>query len=85
MNKEELEKYIKDTYGIEFNQVYLDRDKRMSSGNRRLRVVGVCDKEGKATCERYFGEQWKSEGPVTFISFKRLSNKKLFTKLDNLK
>jgi len=82
MDKEQLEQQIKETYGIEVNQVYLDRDKRMYSGNRKIRVVGVCFKEGKATCEHYIDSQWKSGLPVTYISFKRLSNKKLFTKLD---
>lgn len=82
MDKEQYEKEVKEKYGIEVNQVYLDRDKRMYNGNRKVRVVGLCTKDGKATCEHYFSTGYRSFVTPTYISFKRLSNKKLFTKLD---
>lgn len=78
--KEALEAEIRAKYGVAVGHVYLDNDKRMTG--RRIKVLGVTLKPGKASCSNS-DIHGRCFGPTVWISFKRLATKRLFTKVEN--
>jgi hypothetical protein len=70
-----VETNVRATYGIAVDQIYQDNDKRES---RRVRVLSVQSRPGKAACASC-DPQGGHLGRTVWISFVRLSNKRFFT------
>jgi hypothetical protein len=80
MSNEDVQQKVLTEFGIEPGQIYLDNDKRMTG--RRLKVLSVASKPGKAACSSC-DIHGRCFGPTAWISFKRLSTKRLFTRIEN--
>lgn len=74
------ERQAKEQYGIEVGQVYFDNDPR-EKGTRRVRVLGLDTKPGKATCATC-DVHGKPIGHTLYISLRRLATKRLFTRIE---
>lgn len=76
--KAQYEAKILKAHNVAVGQVYMDNDPR--ENGRKLTVLGVATKPGKATCA--FTHQGRVVGKTTYISFKRLATKRLFTLIE---
>lgn len=77
--KAEFEAGIRKAHNVAVGQVYIDNDAR--ENGRRLTVLGVATKPGKATCA-FTTPEGRVVGKTTYISFKRLATKRLFTLIE---
>src|SRR5262249_51118352 len=81
MNGEEVERHVLETYGIAPGQIYLDNDPRETG--RRIKVLGVKTKATKASCATCDRDGRTLGSKTLWISFKRLSTKRLYTRIEN--
>lgn len=82
MERDEKAAKVFAEFGIEVDQIYLDNDKR--EHGRRIRVLSVTSKPGKAACASC-DREGRNLGKTLWIQFKRLSTKRLYTHVDTLK
>lgn len=75
MTRETVEQHVLKTYGIQTNQIYQDTNKR--NGFRKLIVLSVASKPGKAACATC-DENGYNRGRTLWIQFTRLSDKSLY-------
>jgi hypothetical protein len=78
-DKDALERQVLEAHGVAPGQVYLDNDKR-EKGLRRIKVLGVTLKPGKASCANC-DRDGRNLGRTLWISFERLANKRLYTRI----
>jgi len=72
MEKEQLEAQIMAQYGVAVDQIYADNDKR--EVGRKIRVLGVTTKPGKASCASCTADG-SHLGRTLWIRFDRLNSK----------
>lgn len=78
MDKEAIEQKVETEFGVKPGYVYFDNDKRMTG--RRIKVLGVTLKPGKASCAAC-DQTGRVIGHTVWVSFKRLATKRLFTRI----
>ncbi len=71
-DQDALAQRIKAQYKVEVGQIYLDNDKR-EQGMRRIRVLSVVSKEGKACCANC-DRDGRQLGKTLWIRFDRLAS-----------